>query len=292
MSLVALGMALIDAVKSGDQVTVANLLDAGADPDTVDLFDGLPALEHALRAGHADVARLLRPAPSERAPRPEAAPPVSANGAVHANPPGQPSWVNPLMACYFTSGYVRRPARSAEAELGDEAWEVVFLCSGKQDVRHVQKLLAEGGFAFREVQRKNRSRVVVAPGREAVERVLGLWAKVRQWPPYRSAGPSPPPYVALLQRVRAGTAEAVYKLRRRSDGLFCDGGEGWSARGRSWGRLADVQAHLSRFAREPIYGGVTWDELEVVVFEVRTQLVDTLALSRRGTSVTVKEPAS
>ena len=59
MSLVALGMALIDAVKSGDRSAVESLLESGADPNTADLFDGLTALDHARRGGHDEVARLL-----------------------------------------------------------------------------------------------------------------------------------------------------------------------------------------------------------------------------------------
>lgn len=60
MSLVALGMALIDAVKSGDREAVGMLLDGGVDPNTVDLLDGLTALQLAQRGGHAEIAGLLR----------------------------------------------------------------------------------------------------------------------------------------------------------------------------------------------------------------------------------------
>src|SRR5262245_40676147 len=106
MSRVALGMALIDAVKSGDRAAVASLLESGADPDVTDLFDGLSALEHARRAGRPEILELLRP---------NGLPPSGANGAAEASAVGQPSWVNPLMARYFSDGYVCRPGRSAEA---------------------------------------------------------------------------------------------------------------------------------------------------------------------------------
>lgn len=59
MSLVALGMALIDSVKSGDLAAVEGLLAAGADPNAVDLFGDLTALQLAHKGGHDEIVRLL-----------------------------------------------------------------------------------------------------------------------------------------------------------------------------------------------------------------------------------------
>src|SRR5262245_58688936 len=60
---------------------------------------------------------------------------------------------------------------------------------------------------------------------------------------------------AAEQRQAAGLSEVHYKLRRKSDGLFCDGrdprrrlglgGYQWSKRGKSWRRLDDLRAHLA-----------------------------------------------
>src|SRR5262245_2515636 len=88
MSVVALGMALIDSVKSGDRAVVESLLDAGADPNTVDLFEGLRAPQVAVRGGHADVARLLQekgartitPSPGVEGDADDSSPPTKEEG--------------------------------------------------------------------------------------------------------------------------------------------------------------------------------------------------------------------
>jgi uncharacterized protein (TIGR02996 family) len=90
------------------------------------------------------------------------------------------------------------------------------------------------------------------------------------------------PHEALQQRVKAGVSEIRYKLRRKLDGMFSEGVDrrvAWSAQGRSWSQLGNLKWHLTRLASEGSYGGTPWADLEVVVFEVRTQPVAVLPVS-------------
>ena len=94
------------------------------------------------------------------------------------------------------------------------------------------------------------------------------------------------PLEAAEQRGAAGISEVYYKLRRKSDGLFCEGRDQrrdarpgraykWSTRGKTWRKLEELRAHLAAVrAGSRTYGGgdragTAWDELEVVAFEVR-----------------------
>jgi uncharacterized protein (TIGR02996 family) len=85
------------------------------------------------------------------------------------------------------------------------------------------------------------------------------------------------PYEALLQRDKAGVSEAWFKLRRKSDGLFSDGrpassrqGVRWSTKGKMWRKLSDLRSHMLNMRDKSAYGGQTpWEDLEVVVIEVR-----------------------
>ena len=91
-------------------------------------------------------------------------------------------------------------------------------------------------------------------------------------------------YEAILQRGRAGVSEVYFKLRRKSDGLFsgCDTHKpsDWSAKGgKMWRQLSSLRAHLASYERshrwaylkKPItyLGDTAWDDLEVVVVELR-----------------------
>jgi len=111
------------------------------------------------------------------------------------------------------------------------------------------------------------------------------------------------PHDALNQRVKAGVSQLGYKIRRKSDGLFSDGNEGgmwevkWSTQGRQWSNLGHVRGHFTRHSPNPFYGSNTrWDDLEVVLFEVRIQPISVLPVSReeqaRGWShkVVIYEP--
>jgi uncharacterized protein (TIGR02996 family) len=87
---------------------------------------------------------------------------------------------------------------------------------------------------------------------------------------------------ALQQRVKAGVSEIRYKLRRKTDGLFSEGADwrvAWSAQGRVWSQLGHLKAHLTTLASQDSYGGTPWGDLEVVVFEVRTQAVAVLPVA-------------
>jgi hypothetical protein len=105
----------------------------------------------------------------------------------------------------------------------------------------------------------------------------------------------------MRQRVEAGVSEARYKVRRKSDGLFSEGGARnvqWSTGGAEWKKVSSVRAHLSQSAPGDLYGGNTpWDDVEVVVYEVRTLFIGTLPYSFkqpeqtwRWMSVIVHEP--
>ena len=102
------------------------------------------------------------------------------------------------------------------------------------------------------------------------------------------------PYEAMQQRVKAGVSEARFKVRRKSDGLFYDGRGGWSSKGKEWRQLAHVRAHFTSDAWSPRYYGVKWQDVEVVVFEVRVRTVAALPVTRKEErhlrQVTVHEP--
>jgi uncharacterized protein (TIGR02996 family) len=106
------------------------------------------------------------------------------------------------------------------------------------------------------------------------------------------------PYEAMLQRIQAGVSEGRFKVRRRSDGLFSEGGEKdveWSQKGKEWKQLAHLRAHLTALTHKPLYGGNTpWEDVEIAVFEVRVQPVCALAFSRQPgpwrRAVVVHEP--
>jgi uncharacterized protein (TIGR02996 family) len=87
------------------------------------------------------------------------------------------------------------------------------------------------------------------------------------------------PLNALEQRAKAGVSEAQYKVRRKSDGLFSEGGERrvvWSAKGKAWLHLVAVRAHLTAHRYKTAYAdSVPWSDVEVVVIELRPQQVAT-----------------
>src|SRR5262245_40289664 len=91
------------------------------------------------------------------------------------------------------------------------------------------------------------------------------------------------PYDALKQRVKAGVSETRYKIRRKSDGMYSDGGWpiGWSETGKNWRRLGDVRGHFTACYYKDDYAGTPWSDIEVVVYEVRVQPVVGLPVSKR-----------
>jgi uncharacterized protein (TIGR02996 family) len=91
-------------------------------------------------------------------------------------------------------------------------------------------------------------------------------------------------YEAMKQRVKGGVSQVQYKLRRKSDGLFSEGGGGaqvqWTTKGKIWPGLAHIRGHLIAQGRRERYGNNTsWSSLEVVVFELRVLPQGTLPIS-------------
>ena len=111
------------------------------------------------------------------------------------------------------------------------------------------------------------------------------------------------PYEAAVQRGHAGLSEVLFKVRRKSDGLFSEGRPPsshtikWSAKGKPWRRAMDVRAHMLNLPDRTTYGGTPWDDVEVVMQEVRVVFAVTLPvpvataprLSGRG-EITITEP--
>jgi hypothetical protein len=76
----------------------------------------------------------------------------------------------------------------------------------------------------------------------------------------------------------------IYKIRRKSDGLFADKYGSWSVKGKEWQQLSVLKGHLTSCAYYDQYGGIPWTDLEVVAYEVRLQPSVVLTLSHRRTS--------
>jgi uncharacterized protein (TIGR02996 family) len=93
------------------------------------------------------------------------------------------------------------------------------------------------------------------------------------------------PYEAMQQRVLAGVSEARFKIRRKSDRLFSEGGtktKKWSATGKEWRRLDHLRSHLTAYCGRGAYEGTPWADLEIVVYEVRPQAIASLRVDRRS----------
>ncbi len=101
------------------------------------------------------------------------------------------------------------------------------------------------------------------------------------------------PYEAALQRDKAGLSEVYFKLRRKSDGLYSGGRSAshsqpirWAAKGKMWRKLSDLRSHVaghvrirSAYGRGQLYGDTPWDDLEVVVIEIRENAIAALPLT-------------
>jgi uncharacterized protein (TIGR02996 family) len=119
-------------------------------------------------------------------------------------------------------------------------------------------------------------------------------------------------YEAILQRGEAGISEVFFKLRRKSDGLFSDCNthrpDGWSTTGKMWHKLSSLRAHMASYEHShrwgdtrgpiPYLGNTAWDDLEVVVVELRLVEGTTLPVrcesaregNRLKVTITVDEP--
>jgi uncharacterized protein (TIGR02996 family) len=91
-------------------------------------------------------------------------------------------------------------------------------------------------------------------------------------------------YEAAVQRDRAGVSEVWYKVRRKTDGLFAepDHPKRWTKGGKRWRSLKQVVPHMhNMLSGRGSYLGVKWENLEIVVVEIRPQHVATLPVSIR-----------
>jgi len=190
--MIELSLALVDCVKRGDFEAVEALLRVGADPNAVDLLEGVPVLHYATRLGDGRLAEMMSRFGAQPVEPPAQAPPVAPPPALAVNgvtepaadkkkagrSPARPPWAAPLAQLYRELGYVRRPQRGATgpAEDLDRLWEVRFIVSGKRDLRAVQEVLREAGFSYGEPVKLGGRLTQRVPGREAVERITGLLA--------------------------------------------------------------------------------------------------------------------
>jgi uncharacterized protein (TIGR02996 family) len=90
-------------------------------------------------------------------------------------------------------------------------------------------------------------------------------------------------YEAAVQRDWAGLSEVWYKVRRKTDGLFAEpeGPKYWTKTGKRWRSLKQVAPHIRSVSAAGRYLTVRWENLEVVVIEIRPQDVGTLSVSLR-----------
>jgi uncharacterized protein (TIGR02996 family) len=98
------------------------------------------------------------------------------------------------------------------------------------------------------------------------------------------------PLEAAEQRDAAGLSEVQCKLRRKSDGLFSEGSEkgySWSPKGKVWRQVSELRAHLAAvWSGNETYGakdntGTPWEDLEVVIVEVRSMTLACLTVTFR-----------
>jgi uncharacterized protein (TIGR02996 family) len=90
-------------------------------------------------------------------------------------------------------------------------------------------------------------------------------------------------YEAAVQREKAGLSEVWYRVRRKTDGLFAepDGRECWTRTGKRWRSLKQVVPHIHNRSARGRYLDVKWEDLEVVVSEVRPEDIGALPVSIR-----------
>jgi uncharacterized protein (TIGR02996 family) len=91
------------------------------------------------------------------------------------------------------------------------------------------------------------------------------------------------PYEAAVQRDKGGVSEVWYKLRRTTDGLFAepDNPNRWTNTGKRWRSLKQLLLHVRSLSGAGHYLQVRFEDVEVVVIEVRPQTVGTLPVSAR-----------
>jgi len=90
-------------------------------------------------------------------------------------PPPEGPW-RELLLVYREHGYVRRPRRRPGR---DRDWEVRFVFQYAWEARELARLLEATGFPAARSSRRHRFLVFVIPGRLAVERIVGLYRRLR-----------------------------------------------------------------------------------------------------------------
>jgi uncharacterized protein (TIGR02996 family) len=112
------------------------------------------------------------------------------------------------------------------------------------------------------------------------------------------------PYEAAFQRSKAGLSEVFFQLRRKSDGLFSTAQRRnayspmrWAAKGKMWRKITDLHSHMRGLANTSTYAGTPWNDVEVVVQEVRVTYSTVLPVEHQkhprwptATQITVVEP--
>jgi uncharacterized protein (TIGR02996 family) len=94
---------------------------------------------------------------------------------------------------------------------------------------------------------------------------------------------------AILQRAAANVSWVVYKIRRKSDGLYSDGRYTWNDKGKSWQKLGLLKQHISTNSYSGRYCSVLWAELEIAVFEMPLRPTVSLTLSGRPGGIVLDE---
>ena len=98
------------------------------------------------------------------------------------------------------------------------------------------------------------------------------------------------PYEAAQQRSKAGLSEVFFKIRRKSDGLFSTAQRAhayapmkWTTAGKMWRKVSDLHSHMRNRSDTKTYAGTAWDDLEVVVLEVRVTYSTALPIAVQKT---------
>ena len=94
---------------------------------------------------------------------------------------------------------------------------------------------------------------------------------------------------AIHQRSAAGVSWVVYKIRRKSDGLYSDGRGDWNKKGKAWPNLGLLKQHLSAVTYKARFASTPWAELEIAVFEMPLRPTVILALSGQPGGIVLDE---
>jgi uncharacterized protein (TIGR02996 family) len=94
---------------------------------------------------------------------------------------------------------------------------------------------------------------------------------------------------AILQRAAANVSWVVYKIRRKSDGLYSDGRWGWNEKGKSWQKLGLLKQHISAGSASGRYYSTLWAQLEIAVFEMPLRPTVVLSLSGQVGGIVLDE---